>query len=132
MARRLITIAVSDFLCWFPVGLLGLLSFNGIFISDETNVAVVIFILPINAGLNPFLYTLNTQIEKRRKSKENKLMEKLKKSQTGLQVAGDNNRVLPYESLVNREQAVNYIRAWKQQSLIDCHSLVGENDMVIE
>ena len=59
-------------------------------------------------------------------------MEKLKKGQTGLQVAGDNNRVLPYESLVNREQAVNYIQAWKEQKLIDCHSLVGENDMVIE
>ena len=77
IARRLITIAVSDFLCWFPVGLLGLLSFNRVPIPDDVNVGVAIFILPINAAFNPFLYTINMILEKRRKVKEAKLLVKL-------------------------------------------------------
>nr|KAG5706693.1 hypothetical protein BaRGS_005763 [Batillaria attramentaria] len=30
IARRLITVAVSDFLCWFPIGLLGLMAAMGV------------------------------------------------------------------------------------------------------
>ena len=39
IARRLITVALSDFLCWFPIGLLGLLASQGIPIPDEVKVA---------------------------------------------------------------------------------------------
>nr|KAG5685386.1 hypothetical protein BaRGS_014694 [Batillaria attramentaria] len=31
IARRLITVAVSDFLCWFPIGLLGLMASMEVF-----------------------------------------------------------------------------------------------------
>nr|KAG5685414.1 hypothetical protein BaRGS_008709 [Batillaria attramentaria]KAG5687833.1 hypothetical protein BaRGS_016941 [Batillaria attramentaria] len=73
IARRLITVAVSDFLCWFPVGLLGLLAFSGIPVPSEANVAVAIFVLPFNSALNPFLYTLNMILERRRKAREERL-----------------------------------------------------------
>ena len=73
MARRLTTVVVSDFLCWFPVGVLGVLAYTGTPIAEELNVAVAIFVLPLNAALNPFLYTLNVLIEKQKKSKEEKL-----------------------------------------------------------
>nr|KAG5697922.1 hypothetical protein BaRGS_026860 [Batillaria attramentaria] len=66
IARRLITIAVTDFLCWFPIGLLGLLASNSVPVPGEVNVAMVIFILPLNSALNPFLYTLNVMLERRR------------------------------------------------------------------
>ena len=79
IARRLITIAVSDFLCWFPVGLLGVLSFNGVPIPEELNVAVVIFILPVNAAINPFLYTVNMILEKRQYQKERNILQHLQK-----------------------------------------------------
>ena len=60
IARRLITVAVSDFLCWFPIGLLGILASNGSPVPGEVNVATAIIVLPVNSALIPFLYTLNT------------------------------------------------------------------------
>ena len=71
IARRLITVALSDFLCWFPIGLLGLLASRGIPIPGEVNV------LPLNSALNPFLYTLNIILERRRRSHDEKLMKEL-------------------------------------------------------
>ena len=77
IARRLITIAVSDFLCWFPVGLVGMLSFIGTPIPEELNVVVAIVILPVNAAFNPFLYTINMILEKRLQVKEKHILQKL-------------------------------------------------------
>ena len=77
IARRLITVAMSDFLCWFPIGLLGLLASSGTPVSSEVNVAMAIFVLPLNSALNPFLYTLNIILEKRRKVREQRLQKLL-------------------------------------------------------
>ena len=77
IARRLITVALSDFLCWFPIGLLGLLASQGIPIPGEVNVGMAIFVLPLNSALNPFLYTLNIILERRRRSHDEKLMKEL-------------------------------------------------------
>ena len=77
IARRLITIAVTDFLCWFPVGLLGVLAFSGISLPDEYNVAVAILVLPLNSAFNPLIYTLNMLLERRAKAKEAALFAKL-------------------------------------------------------
>ncbi|XP_025079763.1 relaxin receptor 2-like [Pomacea canaliculata] len=70
VARRLITVVMSDFLCWFPVGLTGILATYDIPISGEVNVAMAIFILPVNSALNPFLYTFNIYLERRRRAGE--------------------------------------------------------------
>ena len=75
IARRLMSVAVTDFLCWFPVGLCGLLALAGIPIPNEVNVALAIFVLPLNSALNPFMYTFNTLIEKRRKARETLLLQ---------------------------------------------------------
>nr|KAG5708620.1 hypothetical protein BaRGS_033041 [Batillaria attramentaria] len=77
IARRLTTIVMSDFLCWFPIGLLGLLASMGTPIPGEVNVGLVIFILPFNSALNPFLYTFNVFMEKRRKAAEARLLRQL-------------------------------------------------------
>ena len=77
IARRLLTVVVSDFLCWFPIGLLGLLASGGIPIPGEVNVAMAIFILPLNSALNPFLYTFNSLIERQRNEKERQVLKYL-------------------------------------------------------
>ena len=81
IARRLITVlitvAVSDFLCWFPIGLLGLLASIGTPVPGEVNMATAIIVLPVNSALNPFLYTLNTILEKRRRLEERRLQKLL-------------------------------------------------------
>ena len=77
VARRLFTVVVSDFLCWFPIGLLGLLASRDIPISGEVNIAMAIFVLPLNSALNPFLYSLNTILARRDRAREQKLLRKL-------------------------------------------------------
>ncbi|XP_076464729.1 uncharacterized protein LOC143296589 [Babylonia areolata] len=77
IARRLITIAVSDFLCWFPIGLLGLLASSGVPVPGEVNVAIAILVLPVNAAINPFLYTINMLFERRRKAHEKRIKKML-------------------------------------------------------
>ena len=74
IAQRLISVAVTDFLCWFPIGVCGLLASFGSPIPGEVNVALAIFVLPLNSALNPFMYTFNMLAEKRRKSNEAKLL----------------------------------------------------------
>ena len=73
IARRLLTVAMSDFLCWFPIGLLGILASRGTVVSRDVNVAMGVLVLPLNSALNPFLYTVNVILEKRQAKKEEKL-----------------------------------------------------------
>ena len=75
IARRLISVAVTDFLCWFPIGLCGLIALWGIPVPGEVNVALAIFVLPLNSALNPFMYTFNMLMEKRRKARECMLLQ---------------------------------------------------------
>jgi hypothetical protein len=78
IARRLVTVVLTDFFCWFPIGVLGLLASAGLPVPGEVSVALAIFVLPLNSALNPFLYTYNMLMEKRRVRKEAKLLEKYK------------------------------------------------------
>ena len=73
LAYRLATVVVSDFLCWFPIGVLGLMASQGFRVPGEVNVALAIFVLPLNSALNPFLYTLNALLEKQRAKRLAKL-----------------------------------------------------------
>jgi hypothetical protein len=78
VARRLITVAVTDFLCWFPIGPCGILAWSGVAIPGEMSVALAMLVLPINVALNPFLYTFNVIAEKRRKARMEQMMIKFK------------------------------------------------------
>ena len=77
VARRLITVAVTDFACWFPIATLGLLASRGVPIPGEVNVAMAIIVLPLNSALNPFLYNINMVLEKRKRAQEQKLLKVL-------------------------------------------------------
>ncbi|XP_025101404.1 relaxin receptor 2-like [Pomacea canaliculata] len=80
IARRLAIVVVSDFLCWFPVGMISVLAALGIPVPGEANVAMVIFVLPFNSALNPFLYTFNLLLEKWNRAEEDRMLKKLKLS----------------------------------------------------
>ena len=77
VARHLFIVVVSDFLCWFPIGLLGVLASRDIPISGEVNVGMAIFVLPLNSALNPFLYSLNAIQARRARAREQKLLRTL-------------------------------------------------------
>ena len=52
----------------------------GVSIPGEINVAMAVFVLPLNSALNPFLYTFNLVTEKRKKASEERLLKKLQSS----------------------------------------------------
>ena len=62
MARRMLFIILTDFLCWMPVILIGLLSLLGKFHDPEEQayIWIAVFVLPVNSSINPILYTFST------------------------------------------------------------------------
>nr|KAG5709944.1 hypothetical protein BaRGS_029986 [Batillaria attramentaria] len=84
IARRLFLIVFTDFCCWFPVGVMGLLAANGTPIAGVVNVWTAIFILPLNSAINPFLYTINSLLERRRKRAEDKRVKMMMRKLNGL------------------------------------------------
>ncbi|XP_067674003.1 G-protein coupled receptor GRL101-like [Haliotis asinina] len=60
VARKLSFIVISDFLCWFPITVMGLVAMSGHVIGGEVYAWVAVFVLPINSALNPVVYTLSS------------------------------------------------------------------------
>ncbi|CAL4117272.1 unnamed protein product [Meganyctiphanes norvegica] len=60
MARRMTLIVVTDAACWLPIIMLGIISLVGVKIPPQVFAWVAVFILPLNAAVNPLLYTLAT------------------------------------------------------------------------
>ena len=62
MARRMLFIILTDFLCWMPVILIGLLSLLRKFHDPDKQayIWIAVFVLPVNSSINPILYTFST------------------------------------------------------------------------
>ena len=82
VTRRLLAVVLTDFMCWFPIGILGLLARSGVPISGDVNVAMAIFVLPFNSALNPFLYTFNLLVEHRGSTQQRRSCRKEGKIET--------------------------------------------------
>nr|XP_046913755.1 G-protein coupled receptor GRL101-like isoform X1 [Dermatophagoides farinae] len=59
MARRMMFIVMTDFCCWMPIIGLGIVSLFGVRIPPQIFAWIAVFILPLNAAVNPTLYTLS-------------------------------------------------------------------------
>ncbi len=70
MAIKMAAIVGTDFICWFPIILMGILSQVGaVVIPLDAYVWSVVFVLPINSSLNPYLYTITSLISDYRSKK---------------------------------------------------------------
>ncbi|KAH9505290.1 hypothetical protein Btru_059177 [Bulinus truncatus] len=58
VAKKLAFVAVSDFLCWFPIGIMGMFSLNGHEFGPDVYTWTAVFVLPVNSAVNPLIYTL--------------------------------------------------------------------------
>ncbi|XP_038052295.1 G-protein coupled receptor GRL101-like [Patiria miniata] len=59
LAIKMAAIILTDFVCWVPVIIMGILSQARLVeIPTEAYAWIVVFILPINSSLNPYLYTI--------------------------------------------------------------------------
>ncbi|KAK7093469.1 hypothetical protein V1264_007216 [Littorina saxatilis] len=123
IARRLLTIAVSDFLCWFPIGLLGLLASIGMPIPGEVNVAVAIIILPVNSAINPFLYTLNMLLERRRRARERRLHQMVLSTMVSKQNETAVDRL--DDAVYTKREAMDLVNAWLADGLLSPNHLLG-------
>ena len=69
MAMKMSLIVWTDLCCWFPIIFMGILSQSGVVeIPVEVYAWTVVFILPINACLNPYLYTIWGKIAARQRN----------------------------------------------------------------
>ncbi|XP_060571983.1 G-protein coupled receptor GRL101-like [Ruditapes philippinarum] len=62
VARNLLLVVATDFMCWFPIGVMAMFALYGHVISGEVYAWAAVFILPVNSALNPILYTLSAII----------------------------------------------------------------------
>ena len=62
LAKRVAFIILTDFCCWMPVIVVGILSLTGSFHDSEKQVYMwmAVFVLPVNSSVNPILYTIAT------------------------------------------------------------------------
>ncbi|XP_072016768.1 uncharacterized protein [Amphiura filiformis] len=74
MAARMAVIVLTDFCCWMPVIIMGILVQSEA--VDDTKIRnnygwIVALVLPLNAALNPYLYTFATEMRNRKRQKAN-------------------------------------------------------------
>ncbi|OWF41099.1 G-protein coupled receptor GRL101 [Mizuhopecten yessoensis] len=68
VAKTLFFVVATDFCCWFPIGVLGVATKYGVQISNEVYAWVMVFVLPVNAAVNPLLYTVSEVWRRRRRA----------------------------------------------------------------
>ena len=67
MAAKMGLIVGTDLLCWLPIIVMGILAQCNVTIPVEMYAWSVVFILPINSSLNPYLYTVSSCVADRRR-----------------------------------------------------------------
>ena len=87
MAIKMAAVVGTDFICWFPVIMMGIFSQTGLVVIPlDAYVWSVVFILPVNSSLNPYLYTIATVISDKKSvtkgGKEQVTLSKLSKSKS--------------------------------------------------
>ena len=98
------------------MGLLGILASFQAEIPIEWNVAVTIFILPLNAACNPFIYTFNVLLEKQRQRQETTLLRKLFDAQSEDNVENSNSNLA--KKVASKVDAVCTVQFWKERDII--------------
>ncbi|XP_070569241.1 G-protein coupled receptor GRL101-like [Ptychodera flava] len=60
IAKRMTLIVLTDFFCWVPIAVMGMLAMTDtVTIPGSVYAWTAVFILPINSAINPFLYTIS-------------------------------------------------------------------------
>ncbi|XP_057304056.1 lutropin-choriogonadotropic hormone receptor-like [Hydractinia symbiolongicarpus] len=63
VAKRMALIIFSNFLCWLPISIAGLLAlYSGTVFNVDVAKFLLVFIFPLNACTNPFLYAIFTKV----------------------------------------------------------------------
>ncbi|XP_072175788.1 G-protein coupled receptor GRL101-like [Diadema setosum] len=70
MAAKMSLLVGTDFFCWMPIIILGILvQSNIVTLSSDVYAWLVVFVLPINSSINPYLYTIVDTTTRKQKLK---------------------------------------------------------------
>ncbi len=58
LSLRVVVITASNVTCWVPVFVVGIMSTSGVQVSPNTMAVIATVVMPINAGINPLIYTM--------------------------------------------------------------------------
>ncbi|CAD5123495.1 DgyrCDS11838 [Dimorphilus gyrociliatus] len=72
VARKIMLIILTDFVCWLPIIIIGFVAVTGTEISGDVYAFVIVFVLPINSALNPLLYTISSIRAPKKKMRKTK------------------------------------------------------------
>ena len=76
LTMKVTTIVATDFFCWFPIIILGILvQIRVIELPASVYAWCVTFVLPINSAINPYLYTISEVVSVYRKKKNKTRMD---------------------------------------------------------
>ena len=68
LTSKVTSIIATDFCCWFPIVVLGILvQSRAITLSPSAYAWSIAVVLPINSAINPYLYTIAEMISKKKK-----------------------------------------------------------------
>ena len=63
VAKRMAMIIFSNFFCWLPISIVGLIAmYSGKMLDVRVAKFLIVFIFPLNACTNPFLYAIFTKV----------------------------------------------------------------------
>ncbi|XP_072017359.1 uncharacterized protein [Amphiura filiformis] len=102
MAGRMALIVFTDFCCWMPVIILGILIQSGVVeaVPIETYAWIVALVLPLNSALNPYIYTISTELTKcKRKRREKREEFTLRKTTLPSQTMNSQAKTSRYTNL---------------------------------
>ena len=92
LSREVAAIVLTDFACWFPIIIIGILVQAGVLtLPADVFAWCVTFVLPINAAVNPYLYTIASVISKRRKQTPTSLQGSTHVSEQSAEAPGVSN-----------------------------------------
>jgi hypothetical protein len=61
LGKRVFFVILTDFCCWMPIIMLGVLSlYTGHFNDPSVYMWIAVFVLPVNSAINPILYTFSS------------------------------------------------------------------------
>ena len=100
LTMKVAAIVATDFLCWFPIIILGILVQAKV-LTLPTSVFAwsVTVILPINSAINPYLYTVTVIISKRRKQNDASQTEQSMTRTQAFILSQGKNRVHPERTM---------------------------------
>ncbi|XP_011433713.4 G-protein coupled receptor GRL101 [Magallana gigas] len=63
LTKTMVAVAITDVLCWLPIGVIGFLTFRGIDVGSQEYAWFVVVLLPVRSALNPLIYMLSETLK---------------------------------------------------------------------